>query len=394
MAVTRRPLDEIAAEVEQCLAACVEQDEVLGLTWLVSRGDEAHRGAIGHLDAERTRPAQLDSIFRISSVTKPITAVVTLMLVEDGAIALDDPVDDWLPELADRSVLTHRAAELHDTVPAERAITVEDLLTFRMGHGMDFTDWSQTPLDEALEAIGLGAGPPSPAESPPPDEWVRRLGSVPLRYQPGERWLYHTGADVLGVLIARVVGWPLERVLHERLFEPLEMVDTAFWVPPERQDRFGACFGLDDDGRRSVFDPLDGQWASPPAFPGGGAGLVSTVPDLARFSEMLRQGGSLDRRRYLHGSTVEDMTRDHLSEEQRAAGPDPDGGGGWGLGVGVQVSDAGSLPAGSYGWDGGLGSVWHTDPSSDTTVILLTNQVWTSPEPSPVAKVALAALTA
>ncbi|MHB1138807.1 MAG: serine hydrolase domain-containing protein [Microthrixaceae bacterium] len=391
MTETHETLDELAEQVERGVAACVAADEVLGLTWLVARGGRARRGAVGHLDAERTRPAQLDSIFRISSMTKPMTAVAALLLVEDGAVALDDPVDEWLPELAGRPVLAHRGAEVHDTVPAERAITLRDLLTFRFGHGMDFSDWTPTPLDAALADVGLWAGPPAPAESPPPDEWIRRLGSVPLQHQPGERWLYHTSADVLGVLIARIVGRPLDRVLQDRLFEPLQMVDTAFWVPPERRDRFGACFGS-DGGRRTVYDPVDGQWASPPRFPGGGAGLVSTLSDVERFSELLRRGGSLDGRSYLHGSTVEDMTRDHLSEEQRANGPDPDGGGGWGLGVGVQAETTDLLPAGSYGWDGGLGSVWRTDPASDTTVILLTNQMWTSPEPSPVARVVLGAL--
>ena len=385
-------LDETAARVEDGLRACVDRDELLGLTWLVAQGEDVRSGAIGHLDAERTRPVELDSIFRISSMTKPLTAAVALMLVEDGAMSLGDPVDPWLPELADRRVLVRPSAPLDETVPAARPITVEDLLTFRLGLGMDFTDWDPTPLDDELRRLGLGAGPPAPAEAPAPDEWIRRLGTVPLRYQPGERWLYEVGADVLGVLIARVVGRPFDRVLAERLCEPLGLGDTAFWVPEDRRDRFGACFSVDEAGDRVVYDPTDGQWAAPPAFPGGGAGLVSTLEDFWRFSELLRLGGTLGGHTLLRADTIDAMTTDHLTAEQRAHGPEPDGEGGWGLGVGVRAASDGVVPTGAYGWDGGLGSVWRTDPATGRTVVLLTNQMWTSPVPPPVCDVVLSAL--
>lgn len=385
-------IDEIGARVQQGLERCVADDQLLGLVWSVTTGEERRSGAIGYLDAERRRPVDDSSIFRISSMTKPVTAVAALLLVEDGAIDLADPVDAWLPELADRRVLVRRDAAPDDTVAAPRAVTLEDLLSFRFGLGFDFTDWSPTPIAEALGGLELGSGPPAPALPPPPDEWIRRLGTLPLQYPPGERWLYDLSADVLGVLIARVAACPFEQFLVERLFAPLGMVDTGFAVPPSSLDRFGACFTLDEDGERSVYDPVDGQWSAPPAFPGGAAGLVSTLADFGRFADLLRHDGSSGDRRLLAADTVRLMTTDRLTEAQRAAGPSPDGRGGWGLGLGVQVVDDGTVPAGAYGWDGGLGSVWRNDPARDTSVVLLTNQMWTSPEPPPVCDVILGAL--
>lgn len=382
-------VDQMAAEVEAGARRAVDTDELLGLTWMVSHGDEVRGGSLGHLDADGGRPTSLDTVYRISSMTKPVTAAAALMLIEDGAIALDEPVDEWLPELAGRPVLRTPGSALDDTVPASRPITVEDLLTFRLGHGMDFTDFSPTPLDDALESLGLGAGPPAPAVPPGPDEWIRRLGSVPLRCQPGERWLYHTGADVLGVLIARVAGQPFEEVLAERVFQPLGMVDTAFFVGAQDLDRFGACFTVDASGARTEYDPADGQWSSPPAFAGGGAGLVSTVGDFHRFADMLRRGGVFGDTSLLLPSTIRAMTTNHLTDEQRASGTGDDG---WGYGVGLQLRDDGPLSAGSYGWNGGLGSVWCTDPVTGVIGLLLTNQMWTSPTPPPVVDAFVAAL--
>lgn len=388
----RTSIDALAAQVETGLQRCVDRGEVLGLTWLVSTGGETRSGAIGHLDAERSRPVGTDSIFRISSMTKPITAAAALLLVEDGVLSLEDPVAEWLPEFVDPQVLSHPAAAIDDTVPAERVITLDDLLTFRLGHGMDFADWSPKPVDDALVALGLGSGPPRPSSAPPPDEWLRRLSSVPLVHQPGSRWLYHTGADVLGVLVARVADQPFEEFLAERIFGPLAMVDTGFFVPAADLDRFGACFGADESGARAVIDPIDGQWSSPPAFPGGGAGLVSTVEDYRRFADALLAAGVPGTGPLLSAATVRTMTTNQLTEAQIAGGPEPDGSGGWGHGVGVQLTDDGPMSVGAYGWDGGLGSVWRTDPTRDLVAILLTNQSWTSPVPPVVCEAFFAAL--
>ena len=332
----------------------------------------------------RVRP---DTIFRISSTTKPITAVAALVLVEECRLRLDDPVDDLLPEMADRRVLARPDGPVDDTLPARRPVTLRDLLTFRLGLGSDFTDFGPRPIMQAMSALGLGEGPPAPAGPPPPDEWIRRLGTLPLMYQPGERWLYHTSADVLGVLIARAAGQPFDAFLAERVFGPLGMVDTSFAVPADRRDRFGACFGVDPaTGERTVYDPADGQWATPPAFPGGGAGLVSTLADLHAFGEGLVVAGGQRRERLLSRATVAAMTTNQLTPEQVATtSPDPDGTIGWGFGVGIELHRRGpARPPGTYGWDGGLGSSWANDPSEDLTGVLLTNQMWTSPVPPPV----------
>ncbi len=191
------------ARLDAVVSGHVERGDAGAVAWAVARHDEVHGATAG--SAER------DTIFRISSMTKPVTAVAALTLVEECLIRLDDPVDEWLPELADRRVLARPEGPLEDTVPAARPITLRDLLTFRSGMGFDFAAAGPQPVNEAAAALGLGAGPPAPAGRPEPDEWLRRLGTLPLSRQPGERWLYHTSADVLGVLVARVAGRPLPR---------------------------------------------------------------------------------------------------------------------------------------------------------------------------------------
>ncbi|MEV0058959.1 serine hydrolase domain-containing protein [Nocardia sp. NPDC050718] len=365
------------------LGTHVEAGELLGLAWLVAVGDEVRTGTAGHLDESRAAPVRTDTIFRISSMTKPLTAVAAAILIEDGVLDPAEPVDRLLPELADRRVLAHPAAEITDTVAARRPITVDDLLTFRLGWGMDFADFTPKPLDAAWSELGLGWGPPTPARLPSPDVWLARLGTLPLQYQPGERWLYHVGAPILGFLVARAAGTPFSEFLAERVLRPLGMDDTGFAVPADKRDRFGPHYA-DRDDTRVVFDPVDGQWSTPPAFEGGGDGLVSTLADYHRFARMLRDGGVLDGERILSEAAVATMTRDHLTAEQLArGGPNPDGSAGWGYGVGVQLSDLPDGPrAGSYGWSGGLGSTWSNDGA--VTGILLTNQTWNSAGPLPV----------
>jgi CubicO group peptidase (beta-lactamase class C family) len=256
-----------------------------------------------------------------------------------------------------------------------------------MGIGWDFTVEGPQPVMAAAADLELGSGPPAPAGPPAPDEWIRRLGTLPLAHQPGDRWLYHTSSEVLGVLIARVADQPLETVLAERLFEPLGMTDTGFAVPAGSLDRFGAVYAADPGtGERTLYDPADGQWSRPPAFPSGGAGLVSTIDDYLAFARMLATGGRCPGGRVLSRPSVVAMTTNQLTSEQMAASsPSPDGTLGWGFGVAVQV--ARTSPArsiGSYGWDGGLGSTWANDPAEDIVGILLTNQAFTSPEPPTV----------
>src|SRR5437763_608196 len=211
------------------LGGHTESGGVPGLVWLVARHGEVHAGVAGRLQAGGGDPVRQDTIFRISSMTKPVTAVAALILVEECRLRLDEPADRFLPELADRRVMVRSDGSLDDTVPAHRPITLRDMLTFRLGLGMDFTASGPQPVLAAMAELGLGVGPPAPAGPPEPDEWMRRLGTLPLQYQPGARWLYDTGAQVLGVLIARASGQPFETFLAERIFEPLGMPDTGFF---------------------------------------------------------------------------------------------------------------------------------------------------------------------
>jgi CubicO group peptidase (beta-lactamase class C family) len=371
--------------LRQLMADHVERDTVGGVAWIASRDDDVEVGVAGTLTRGEPEPVRRDSIFRISSMTKPIVAAAALLLVEECRLRLEDSIDELLPELADRRVLVDPRGPLDgETVPADRPITVEDVLTFRLGLGMDFSaPWPQ-PLLEAMSELGLGAGPPEPQAPPEPDEWMRRLSTLPLLYQPGERWLYNTGADVLGVLVARASGRALDVFLQERVFEPLGMVDTGFAT--RHVDRLGTCYTTDPVTHRPVvYDTPQGQWAKPPAFPSGGGGLVSTLDDYHAFARMLLAGGHLpDGSRLLSRASVEAMVSDHLHVEPGGPSPSPDGSQGWGYGVGVQLRRAGlTRPAGSYGWGGGMGSSWANDPDRRLAGVLLTTDAFAGPFPPP-----------
>jgi len=376
----------VLPELDADLAGFVERGEAGGLAWAVATADDAHACVAGGLDDDATEPLRRDAIFRISSMSKPVTAVAALMLADDGQLALDDAVDPWLPELADRPVLRAPAGPIDDTVPASRPITVRDLLTFRMGLGMDFTAAAPQPLLAAMGELELGAGAPEPAGPPPPDEWMRRLGTLPLERQPGEQWLYHTSADVLGVLVARVAGQPFDEFLAERLFTPLGMVDTGFSVPAADHSRFTSCYVTEPEtGARHRYDGPDGQWSRPPAFPSGGHGLVSTVDDYLAFARMLLAGGVHRGRQLISAAAVTAMTSDQIGTVPGASGVmDRTGAVGWGYGVSVQLEADAIHGVGAYGWDGGLGSSWANEPGVGLIGILLTTQVWNSPEPPPV----------
>ncbi|MCU1449230.1 MAG: hypothetical protein JWP02_1400 [Acidimicrobiales bacterium] len=370
------------SRLHDVMAGHVERGVTPGLVSLVSRRGDVDVDVIG-ATAAGGGAMRRDAIFRISSMTKPITAVATMILLEECVVRLDEPVDRLLPELADRRVVRRIDGPVDDTVPANRAITVRDLLTFRMGFGAYF---GPCPVNEMAAPLQLSVGPPQPALPPEPDEWMRRLSTLPLMFQPGERWLYHTGADVLGVLIARASGQPLEAFLRDRIFEPLGMRDTAFSVPPGDIDRLGTLYLTDPQtGALTLFDAPDGQWSRPPAFPSGGAGLVSTADDFGAFAQMLLRGGAP----LLSRPSVETMTMDHLTPEQKAVSgfsPDDFDASGWGFGVGVVTRrDHPSAPVGQYGWDGGMGTIWRNDPSEQMTTILLTNASWTSPRPPDIA---------
>jgi CubicO group peptidase (beta-lactamase class C family) len=224
------------------LAGHVERGTVPGLVAAVSRRGESQVEAIGTTAVDGNLPMRRDTIFRLASVSKPITAAAAMILVEECVLRLDDPVDALLPELADRQVLRSLESPLDDTVPANRPITVRDLLTFRAGYGAVMVFPPRYPIQEAMAEAGMAPGPELPAMSP--DELMQRYGSLPLVHQPGERWLYNNGSDILGVLIARAARQSLGEFLQERIFTPLGMTDTGFHVPAAKLDRLASFYWM------------------------------------------------------------------------------------------------------------------------------------------------------
>ena len=366
--------------LHETLARYVERGEVPGLVALVSCGGDVHVEALGHKAFGDAEPIGTDAIFRIASITKPIVGVAAMLLIEDGAMALDDPVARWIPELAHPRVLRTLESELDDTVPAERPITVEDVLSFRFGFGSIMAP-DIYPIQQAELRLGLKTlRPPWPPPDLTPDEWIARLASLPLMDQPGARWRYNTGATVAGVLIERVAGAPLADVLAQRLFEPLRMADTAFFVPPDKRDRFTTFYAQDSEiGQLRVFDPPNGWWSVPPKLPDASGALVSTLEDLWAFASMLAADGS----DLLSPALVGLMLRDRMSPNDRADNPMFVGDhSGWGLMMAVPAADGSAGIPGGYGWEGGSGTTWRTDRALGLTGILLTQRMVTSPEPT------------
>ncbi|HMJ75276.1 MAG TPA: serine hydrolase domain-containing protein [Iamia sp.] len=310
-------------------------------------------------------PMTRDTVFRIASLTKPILAAATMVLVERGRLGLDDPVATWLPELADPMVLRAVDAELDDVVPAVRPITVRHLLTFQGGHGFP-SDFS-VPVVQHVFAQRL-QGPPRPQEALPTDEWIAAMGRVPLLHQPGEGWSYNAGSDLLGVLLARVEEAPLSDVFDDTLLGPLAMVDTAFVASGSTLDRLATQYRRDDAAALELVDPPEGQWASPPPFLSGAGGLVSTVDDWLAFARMLlASGAGPDGAPVLDAESVRLMMTSHAEAE-------PDSpflqGQGWGFGgsVDLTATEPWNVP-GRYGWTGGTGTAGYVIPSRGRATI-------------------------
>jgi CubicO group peptidase (beta-lactamase class C family) len=383
--------DDGRARLHERLAAHVEAGVVPGLAALVAAGDDVHVEVLG--TPARDDPAALrrDAIFRIASLSKPVAAAGAMALVDDGTLALGDAIETWLPELADRRVLRSLDSPLTDTVPADRPLTVDDLLTFRLGFGAIMAPPGTYPIQDAEAELGLMTlGPPWP---PPPwdtDEWVARFATLPLLHQPGEGWLYNTGAHLLGPLIERVTGQPLEVFLRARLFDALGMVDTSFSVPAEKEARFTTAYSPDPEGGGlNVLDlPRGGWWNTPQAMANAAGMLVSTLDDFWAFVAMLRAGGAHGGERILSEASVTAMTTNHLTASQRASAPMFLGeSGGWGYGMAAPgpLAEGAEPPVPwGYGWDGGTGTTWRTDPVRGLTGILFTQRAMTSPEPPPL----------
>jgi CubicO group peptidase (beta-lactamase class C family) len=345
----RHPL---TSSLHDLLARAVADDVVPGAAALIAVGDDVEVASAGELEA--------DSIVRIASITKPITAAAVMLLVDEGRLALGDPIERWLPELASPKVVRTPNAQLDDVVPAARPIRVEDLLTFRAGWGFpaDFSLPAVVELFQRLPVFGV---------KETPDEWVATLAGIPMVSQPGETWLYNTCSDIQGVLVARVSRQTFPEFLAERIFEPLGMTDTAFHVPSGKLDRLPPY-------HRSPELPVDDAlWRSPPVFPSGGGGLVSTLSDWHRFGRMLLANGD----GLVSAESVRLMTTDHLTQAQRDASTLFLEGNGWGFGGSVGAD-------GRYGWIGGTGTTAHVLPSTGTVGVLFTQVQMAGPTSLPL----------
>jgi CubicO group peptidase (beta-lactamase class C family) len=376
------------ARMQDVMAAHVDRGVVPGVVTLLSRRGEVQVDAIGTKAFGDSDLMRRDTIFRVASVTKPIVAAAAMILVEECTLRLDEPVDQWLPELADRRVLRAIDSPLDDTLPANRPITLRDLLTFRLGIGAVMVFPPRYPIQQAMAEAGVGSGPALPAHTP--DELMKRFGSLPLAHQPGERWLYDSGSDILGVLISRATGTSLEEFLRERIFAPLGMNDTSFSVPESKLNRLASSYWTNPStGEFEIFDGVDdSRWASPPVFESGAGGLVSTVDDLLAFGEMMLKRGKYRNERILSRRSVEVMTTDQITPEQKAVSgffPGFWDSHGWGFGVSIVTrrDDLAATP-GRYGWDGGYGTSWYVDPKEELVGIMMTQRVWDSPSPPAV----------
>ena len=352
--------------VEDLLVRHVEAGTVPGAVGSLGSGDVAV--ATAGVAALGAGPMREDAIMRIQSMTKPVTSVAALRLVEAGRLALDEGLEEWLPELADRRVLSSPTATLDDTVPAHRPITLRHLLTNASGYGMALVE---SPLQRAMAENGTEAGPEPLTLGA--QEWLARLTALPLAFQPGEGWRYHHSFGVLGILIARVTGRPLGHHLAEDVFGPLGMTDTALWVPEEELGRLPAAYRHGDDGLVETEPAGGGFYAGPAPFDVSHGELVSTVRDYHRFARMLAAGGRTDGEPFVSADHVRQMTSDQVPDEAKTPESFFPGfwkGTGWGFGVAVQTEGP---RRGRYGWSGGQGTDFFVDP--DGTIGILLTQV-------------------
>jgi CubicO group peptidase (beta-lactamase class C family) len=362
------------AKIAPTLQPIADAGDLSGFVTLLYRhGEIAQLNTIGHRDLEKKLPMERDTLFRIASMTKPVTSVAALMLLEEGKFRLDDPISKFAPEFKTMRVLKDAQGALDQTVPAAREITFDDLFTHRSGLAYGFS--SLGPIAHEYQRV-LGDVLNNDMT---PDVWMKALASMPLLYQPGERFHYSHATDVLGFLVGRIAGMPFRDFLVQRIFKPLGMVDTDFYVPKDKRGRAAVVYRMNNE--KNVLEPLPfKQYDSPPNFCGGGGGLISTVDDYLKFARMMLSKGELNGARLLKSATVELMCTNRLTPAQRAIpflGSIPmwDG---MGFGLGVSVIDApdklgflGMGGVGSFGWPGAFGTWWQADPANDLIMIYL-----------------------
>ena len=351
----------------------IDEGKIAGIgTLVIHHGEVIHSECYGMLDLEAGKPVQPDSIFRIYSLTKPITSVALMMLIEEGHLALEDPISAYIPELRDMKVYSSSADAEATTVAAERDITIWHLLTHTSGLGYGFGVYDD-PLEDIYREAGILSEIVTLQTSLP--EMIGKLAGLPLANQPGAAWRYGLSHDVIGYLIQLISGQPLDVFLKERIFEPLDMPDTGFYVPDEKRDRFGPLYSGPEEGEISVIDKNDDSpFLDPGVAPSGGTGLVSTMSDFSHILVMLANGGRWGNVRVLAQDTVEQMTTNQLTGEQFPVRfDDPWPGMGFGLGVGVQTDHLPKegWPAGAFGWIGVSGTIAWVFPKESVSVIAM-----------------------
>lgn len=373
---------ETIGAIPRALQSYIDKGDLSGIvTMTCQRGKIVQVNTLGLRDIESRSPMQRDTLFRLASMTKPITTSAVLMLMDEGKLKLSDPVTKWIPELANRRVLRKPDGPLGDTVRARRDITIEDLLTHRSGLGYGFT--SVGPIARAYDAA-IGRFPDSRSRST--DEYLAALGTLPLFYEPGERMNYGASTDVLGLMLERIEGKRLMDVLQARIFGPLGMKDTGFWVSPAKRDRLATLYQF-DERKGALGKVVDGVTArninDPPAVCSGGGGLISSADDYMTFARMLQGGGRLGPVRLLKPETVRVMRTNRLTRAQRQfpfIGLSLWRGMGFGLGVATveerTSTNISNGSVGSYTWPGAYGTWWQNDPVQDLTLIYMIQQAY------------------
>jgi CubicO group peptidase (beta-lactamase class C family) len=380
--LARESAARIQQVVQQIARTAVESGDIPGVIAQVWRkGELCADASAGWMNIERKVPMDHNAIFGLASMTKPVTVALALRLVDAGQLKLDDPITKWMPEFAQMRVLRRPDGPLDDTVPATRAITVEDLMTHRSGLAYGFL--AAPPLGPALlQRVGYGID-----SNLTPDQWLKTLAEVPLMFQPGERFNYGHSIDVLGFLAARVLGKDLGTAMHDELFAPLGMVDTGFWVPEAKRARLATFYVSPQLGQFGLGGVSGFTAAAPAAFASGGQGLVSTAADYLRFAQMLLHDGSRGGVRVLKPETVRLMRSNHFTPEQRKFPFVAGGVFNQGFGLGMSVIIDPKQPAmiaggvGTFGWPGAFGGWWQADPQEDMILIWLQQCTPAPPQP-------------